>query len=112
MLERQPLTGILPCFHTALMRHCPSFELVEVPIKHVFSSLWRVADCKVLCFVAQEKVVAAGLCCCAVLISVCMCHGAHAVQVENVNLSRLVNGHFDYLTAMDEILEVINMHDV
>jgi hypothetical protein len=34
------------------------------------------------------------------------------VQVENVNLSRLVDGHSDYLTAMDEILEVINMHDV
>jgi hypothetical protein len=34
------------------------------------------------------------------------------LQVENVNLSRLVNRHSDYLTAMDEILEVINMHDV
>ncbi|WIA28167.1 hypothetical protein OEZ86_010735 [Tetradesmus obliquus] len=32
--------------------------------------------------------------------------------VENVNLSRLVNGHSDYLTAMAEILEVINLHDV
>jgi hypothetical protein len=32
-------------------------------------------------------------------------------QVENANLSRLVNGHSDYLTVMDEILEVINMHD-
>eukprot|EP00878_Enallax_costatus_P040084 GHUV01046067.1.p1 GENE.GHUV01046067.1~~GHUV01046067.1.p1 ORF type:complete len:181 (+),score=32.27 GHUV01046067.1:281-823(+) len=31
--------------------------------------------------------------------------------VENVNLSRLINGHSDYLTAMDDILEVINMHD-
>jgi hypothetical protein len=31
--------------------------------------------------------------------------------VENINLSRLIAGHQDYLEVMDEILEAINMHD-
>jgi len=31
--------------------------------------------------------------------------------IENVNLSRLISGHQDYLEAMDDILEVINLHD-
>lgn len=30
--------------------------------------------------------------------------------VENVNLSKLVAGHQDYLTAMGDILEVLNLH--
>lgn len=31
--------------------------------------------------------------------------------VENINLSRLVASHRDYLAVMDDVLEVINMHD-
>lgn len=31
--------------------------------------------------------------------------------VENINLSRLIAGHQDYLVAMEDILEAINMHD-
>lgn len=31
--------------------------------------------------------------------------------VENINLSRLVSGHQDYLSAMEDILEAMNMHD-
>lgn len=40
--------------------------------------------------------------------------GMYKVEVpgiENVNLSRLISGHQDYLEAMDDILEVINLHD-
>jgi hypothetical protein len=29
--------------------------------------------------------------------------------VENVNLSRVVDGHMDYLTKMDEILDILNL---
>jgi hypothetical protein len=31
--------------------------------------------------------------------------------VENINLSRLVASHGDYLTCMEDVLEAINMHD-
>lgn len=31
--------------------------------------------------------------------------------VENINLSRLVAAHGDYLTSMEDVLEAINMHD-
>lgn len=31
--------------------------------------------------------------------------------VENINLSRLIAAHQDYLEVMDEILEVINLSD-
>lgn len=32
--------------------------------------------------------------------------------VENVNLSSLVDGHFDYAQKIDEILQIIGVHDV
>jgi hypothetical protein len=31
--------------------------------------------------------------------------------VENINLSRLVGSHGDYLAVMEDILEAMNMHD-
>lgn len=40
------------------------------------------------------------------------CHPQVEVPgVENINLSRLVSSHRDYLAVMDDVLEVINMHD-
>lgn len=32
--------------------------------------------------------------------------------VENVNLSSLVDGHFDYAQKIDEILQIIDIHAV
>jgi hypothetical protein len=42
-----------------------------------------------------------------------LCLGAQVEVpgVENINLSRLIAGHQDYLVAMEDILEAINMHD-
>jgi hypothetical protein len=31
--------------------------------------------------------------------------------VENINLSKLIAGHQDYLAVMEDILEVINLHE-
>lgn len=31
--------------------------------------------------------------------------------VENVNLSKLVGGHEQYMAALDDILDAINLHD-
>lgn len=32
--------------------------------------------------------------------------------VENVNLSKLVDGHFDYVEQIDEIMQIIDINGV
>ena len=32
--------------------------------------------------------------------------------IENVNLSSLVDGHFDYVVQIDEIMQIMGVHDV
>ena len=32
--------------------------------------------------------------------------------IENVNLSKLVDGHFDYVEQIDEIMQIIDIHAV
>lgn len=45
--------------------------------------------------------------CCVCCTRPCRLH----CSVENINLSRLVAVHGDYLTSMEDVLEAINMHD-